>query len=181
LPAKQHSLVFSIDQGREIAELSELNNTDSLIVEAIAPAGPAPVAAPSPQPTGPQGDPSGAQAGHDEDQADLTVRAIRVNGQAPDGKNDCKAGKNDLTVVIKNGGKGEAGRFAVRLGVDGDNREATVDRLDAGKEREVSFPNLPLTAGQHTLTAAVDPGQSVSESSDDNNDLRVTARCNGAG
>ena len=34
-------------------------------------------------------------------QADLTVGAIKINGQVPDGKDDCKDGKNTVTVVVK--------------------------------------------------------------------------------
>ena len=39
----------------------------------------------------------------------------------PNGKDDCGIDKNEVTVVVKNGGKGEAGSFAVRLKVDGDD------------------------------------------------------------
>jgi hypothetical protein len=176
LPAHKHNLVFSLDEPRQIPEMEELDNVNFVTVEAspegvadAAPVGPAPGPIPSPEPK-----PSEAQA-------DLTVRAIRVNGQVPDGKNDCKDGKNAVTVVVKYGGTGDAGSFGVRLAVDGDDRDATVDGLDAGQEREVRFDDVRLKKGEHTLEAVADPRRAVDESNEDNNELKVTARCTDAG
>ncbi|MFN8636477.1 MAG: CARDB domain-containing protein [Chloroflexota bacterium] len=182
LPAKKHNIVFSIDDLRELPEMEELNNVNFFTVEAAEPAaapgaGPTssgPSAAPSPQPK-----PSGGQAESGGARADLTVRAIRVNGQSPDGKNDCKVGKNVVSVVVKNAGKGDAATFAVRLSVDGNDMTATVDGLDAGQEREVRFDNVPLKMGAHTLTATADPEHTIDESKEDNNELKDTARCQG--
>jgi hypothetical protein len=182
LPAGEHLLSFTVDQQRQIPEMDERNNFYEWRIPARTAAAGAeagPVAAPSPQPTGPQGDPNGAQPGHTEDQADLTVRAIRVNGQAPDGKDDCKVGKNAVSVVVKNAGKGDAGTFTVRLAVDGNNVDAAVDNLDAGQEREIRFDDVPLKAGGHTLRAVADPEHAISESKEENNELKATARCQG--
>ena len=46
------------------------------------------------------------------------------------GKDDCKAGKNDVAVVVKNGGADKSEKFAVRLTVDGDEAgDKTLDGL----------------------------------------------------
>jgi hypothetical protein len=63
---------------------------------------------------------------------------------APNGKNACKVGPNDLTVIVKNGGKGDAASFAVRLSVGDDDLAQTVESLRGGAEREVSFENVQL-------------------------------------
>jgi subtilase family serine protease len=166
LPARQHHLSFTVDEGRQIAEMDESNNHYEWGIPATGAATGADVGdVPSPEPK-----PSGAQA-------DLTVRAIRINGRAPDGKDDCKDGKNDVTVAVKNVGKGDAGSFAVRLAVDGDDVDAAVDGLDAGQEREVRFDDLPLKRGERTLTAGADVEKTVAESKEDNNELEATARC----
>src|SRR5205085_7076927 len=128
----------------------EMNETDNYYewkIPAVAPAAAAGAVPTSgdpgttppaqPKPTGTQAEPSKAQT-------DLTVRAIRVNGQAPDGKDDCKVGKNAVTVVVKNAGKGDAASFAVRLSVDGNDLTASVDGLDAGQEREIRFDDVSL-------------------------------------
>src|SRR5262249_29550604 len=112
---------------------------------------------------------------------DLVARAIRINGQAPDGKNDCKAGQSTITVTVKNAGRGAAGGFGVRLTVDGSDLDASVDALDAGQEREVRFDGVSLKKGEHTLKATVDAAQAIAETNDENNDLKVSARCSDAG
>jgi hypothetical protein len=182
LPAHKHNLVFSVDDARQVPEMEEYNNVGVITVEAdptgtaaaTGPVSAAPVAAPSPeqQPDGGQADPS-------KEEPDLTVRAIKVNGQAPDGKDACKDGKNAVTVVVRNAGKGDAAGFSVRLGVDGNDRDTTVDGLGAGQEREVRFDGVQLKAGQHALTAVADPDHAVGESKDGNNELKATARCAG--
>ena len=108
------------------------------------------------------------------------MKAIKVNGQAPDGKNDCMISQNDLTVVVKNGGKGDAGSFAVRLTVDGDDLDATVESVRAGEEREVAFDKVQLKKGEHSLKAVADPDHALAESKDNNNELKVSARCSDA-
>jgi hypothetical protein len=180
LPAHKHNLVFSLDDARQIAEVEEFNNVDVASVEAsaegipdAAPVGPPPVApdqvvAPSPEPK-----PGGAKS-------DLLVRAIKVNGQVPDGKDDCNVGKNEVTIVIKNGGAGESGSFAVRFGVDGNELDETVENVRAGEEREIVFENLQWKKGEHTLRVTVDAERAVDESREDNNDRKVTARCSDA-
>ena len=86
-----------------------------------------------------------------------------------------------MTVVVKNGGGTDAGAFGVRLRVDDDDAfDATVDALKAGQEREVKFENVQLKKGQHTFKAVADPDHAVSESKDNNNELRIGARCTDA-
>ena len=113
-------------------------------------------------------------------QADLTVSAIRVNGQAPDGKGDCKAGKNDVAVTVKNAGAGDAGPFAVRLTVDGEDAgEALTSAFAAGNEWEARFDDVRLKQGERQLRVVVDATGAVAESNEGNNDLKVTAGCQG--
>ena len=98
----------------------------------------------------------------------------------PDGKDDCKEGRNDVTVLVKNEGAASADGFAVRLLVDDDQAEAeekTVSGLDAGKEQEVRFDDVRLRKGERTLTVATDAKNAVSESKEDNNERKVTATC----
>jgi hypothetical protein len=188
LPARKHNLVFSIDEAHQVPEMEEYDNVGVFTVEAdpsgtaspgAAPVSGAPAAAPSPRPEPTGAQPTSGQAGPSGDKPDLTAKAIRVNGQAPDGKNACRDGKNDLTVVVKNAGKADAGRFGVRLSVDGDGLDQTVESVRAGEEREVSFENVPLRKGEHKLTASVDASGAVDEARDGNNDLKVTVRCQG--
>jgi hypothetical protein len=113
-------------------------------------------------------------------QAELTVGALKVNGQVPDGKDDCKAGKNTVSVQVKNQGTGGVGEVTVRLVVDGAQKDAaqqSVKALDAGQEREVTFQDIRLKAGQHALAATVDPGVAVAKTGEANNTLTVSARC----
>jgi hypothetical protein len=203
LPAAgQHELSFVVDEADGVLEFNERNNAYSqpyVAARGVADAGaatgpvvatassapgavetrdpilvtmPAPSSVPAPGATTSEQKPG-------EGKADLTVTAIRVNGQVPDGKNDCKDGKNDVTVVVKNVGTTKAESFAVRLDVDGDEvRAESEDGLEAGKEREVRFGDVRLKKGEHQLDAALDPENTVAESSEDNNERKVSATCN---
>ena len=59
----------------------------------------------------------------------------------------------------------------------GDGPEQTVNGLEAGKEREVTFGDVKLKKGEHTLTATADAKGAIAESDEGNNDRAVTARC----
>jgi hypothetical protein len=114
-------------------------------------------------------------------QADLTVASIKVNGQVPDGKNDCKDGKTDVSVTVKNAGTADAEGFVLALAVDGgDAIEQSVSGLEAGKEREVTFEDVKLKKGERKLAATADAKNALAESKDDNNGRTVTAVCNAA-
>ena len=94
-------------------------------------------AAPLPPSPGPASDPT--PRGRRLRQGHPQGYVIRVDGQVPDGKNDCKAGKNTVTVLVMNGGTANAESFAVRLVVDnaqGDAMEQSVSGLKAGEQRE---------------------------------------------
>jgi hypothetical protein len=197
-PAKKHNLVYSIDPLRTLVEMDELNNVGVYAVAASPsgvaaeaepgaagaatgavdpePSAPAAGVSPSPQPK-----PSGAQPAPNGAQADLTVRAINVNGQVPDGKDDCKPGKNTVTVLVKNAGAGDAGSFSMHLVVDGAEADTTVDALAAGQEREVTFENIEMRKGERTLKAAADPARAIDESDEANNERKLTARCTDGG
>jgi hypothetical protein len=113
---------------------------------------------------------------------DLTVSEIRINGQVPDGKDDCKDGKNDVAVLVKNAGTADAETFTVRLVVDdaqGTGPEQSVSGLAAGQEREVRFDDVRLKKGERSLTATADAANTVAEAKEDNGELKVTARCKG--
>jgi subtilase family serine protease len=157
-----------VDAPRALPEFNEANN----VYEQSYTAPPQQVpTATQPTPTPPT--PSQAQP-------DLTVSAIRIDGRAPDGKDDCQEGKNDVAVVVKNAGAAKAD-FAVRLGVDGNDDEAkekSVDGLDAGQEHQVRFDDVRLKKGERTLLAIADPKNAITEAKEDNNELKVTARCN---
>jgi hypothetical protein len=195
-----HQLSLIADSGDAVVETNERNNGYEQIVVRAPVASPGPVVgtgtasadsgtgsepvppvinvAPdtsTPPATKPSPEPVANQT---SGQADLTVSAIRVRGQVPDGKDDCKDGKNDVAVVVKNGGLGQAGSFVVRLTVDGDEAaEQSVNGLDAGQEREVRFDGVRLKKGEHKLAATLDPKNTVVESKEDNNQRQVTARC----
>ncbi|HZO32585.1 MAG TPA: CARDB domain-containing protein [Chloroflexota bacterium] len=186
-----HSLDLIVDQARAVPEGNERNNQLQQDLDR-GPAQPTPTPAtpdnagptpssgaspvPSPGPILVQGQNQGKPRG--EGLSDLTVSAIRVRGQVPDGKDDCKDGGNDVAVVVKNSGSEKAGGFAVRLTVDGgEPDEESVNGLEAGKEREVKFENVRLKKGDRTLLAVADATKAIAESKEDNNELKVTARC----
>ena len=50
------------------------------------------------------------------------------------------------------------------------------DGLDAGKEHEVRFADVRLKEGERSLAIA-DANKAIAETKDDNNELKVTARC----
>jgi hypothetical protein len=162
------SFARAVPQGPTGTGPAQANGPTNSGIVAPKPSAPVLNAAPSPSPT----------------QADLIVSAIKVNGQVPDGKNDCKDGKSSVSVVVKNAGAGKAERSTVRLTVDdadGDADEQSVNGLEAGKEREVRFENVRLKKGERQLTAIVDAKSSVGESNEENNEQKVTARCTDAG
>jgi hypothetical protein len=177
LPARQHHLSFMVDEERQLPEMDESNNHYEWGIPALAPTGAAPTSSASTTVLPPEPKPAEEKPEPGGDKADLVVRSIRVNDQAPDGKNDCKAGTNDLAVLVKNVGKGDADSFAVRLAVDGDGNDATVESLRAGEEREVRFDDVQLKKGEHALKAVADAERAVAESKEDNNELKANARC----
>ena len=159
LPTQGHGLGFFIDEEHQLAEMDETNNINILSVRSLAasaPAGSAPASATGAEPTStpatatpsPESKPSNGRP-------DLLVRAIRVNGQPADSKNACKDGAASVAVVVKNGGNADAPGVAVRLSVDGNTLDQSVDALHAGEEREVTFGNVTLKKGEHTLKSAV--------------------------
>ena len=162
----QHTLAALVDVPNDVLELNDANNVFEQAYRA-----------PAQQTT------TSTQSGPTADaaQPDLTVRAIKVNGQVPDGKGDCKDGKSDVAVTVKNGGTAKAGDFTVRLVVDDDQdhvEEQTIgDGLDAGKESQVTFRGVRLKKGTHTLTVTADATTVISESHEGNNALKVTASC----
>jgi hypothetical protein len=154
----QHTLSVSVDDEGQVTEYNETNN---VYEDRYVGTGPASVSTPPPSAALP----------------DLTVSAIKVNGRVPDGKDDCTAGKNSVTVAVKNEGTHGAGDFVVRLGVDETVRDEMVNGLEAGQEREIRFDNVRLKQGDHTLSVTVDGKEEAKESNEGNNTLKVTARC----
>jgi hypothetical protein len=153
--AGQHQLAAVVDPRRALVEFNETNNVYEQAYTA-------PAAAPS------------------ATEPDLVIGAIRVNGREPDGKDDCKEGKNDVVVVVQNASTASAGDFLVRLIVDddGDAEERGVDDgLEAGQERELKFRDVTLKKGLRSLAATADSTVGIDESNEGNNTLEVTARC----
>ena len=173
-PTARHEWGVIVDGAGTIPEMVEHDNAFNAILFPGPGAGAAPAtnAAPSTSPS-PTPAPTTGQTG-----ADLTVSTIQVNGRAPDGKDDCKDGKNRVAVVVKNTSKGDAESFAVRLTVDGEQvAEQSITGLEAGKEQEVRFDDVRLKKGARTLTALADAKQTVAEADEDNNERKVTAQC----
>jgi subtilase family serine protease len=157
LPAGQHLLTAVVDERDGMTEFNERNNLYEQTYVSSATAKPAV-----------------------PDQADLVLSAIRVNGQEPNGQSDCQKGKNDVAVLVKNGGAAGAEAFAVRLVVNGEDDEAKVKQvaeLAAGEEREVRFDDVRLKKGGQQLFATADPQQAVDESTETNNEKAVAATC----
>ena len=169
----QHQVSAVVDEADGVLEYNERNNVYEMTYTG---GGLAPGPSPTPGPILLTSETKGK--GEGQSQADLTVSAIRVNGQVPDGKDDCKDGKNSVSAVVKNAGTSKAGAFAVRLAVDGgESIEASVDGLEAGKGREVKLDDVRLKNGAQKLTVTVDPKGEVAESNEDNNDRQVAAAC----
>jgi subtilase family serine protease len=150
-----------IDEADAVTEVSETNNSDRLKYVGT---GGAPV--------------TGGVT--NQGRAELSVRAIRVNGSGSGSQDNCKAGKNDIAVVVKNSGTAKVDDFVLRLAVDDDNgqaREQQVSALEADQEREVRFDDVRLKKGERHLTAITDAEQSVDEAQENNNDFLVSVRC----
>ena len=171
LPATgQHQLSAVVDEADGVLEYNERNNVFEQAYAAPKQAGP--------DKSEPEATTTKAVASTAAAQADLTVSTLKVNNQVPDGKSDCKNGKNTVTMIVKNAGAEKAGAFAVRLQADGNELSVeSVDGLDAGKEREVRFEDVKLTKGEHKLTVTADAKTAVTESSEENNELKVSVRC----
>jgi hypothetical protein len=175
IAAGPHKLAAIVDLPNTILEYNEANN----VYEQDYTAPKLPVATPTQ--TGPKTEATQTGSATRDGQVDLTISAIKVNGQAPDGKGGCKDGKNAVAVVVKNAGDEKADAVAVRLTVDGaEAGTQAVKGLEAGKQREVRFEDVRLKKGEHKLTASVDPKDTVAESKADNNELTVTVGCTAA-
>jgi subtilase family serine protease len=162
----QFELAAVVDKARAVTEYNEANNVHRQTFTATSSS---------------SSSSSSSSTSQGQAQPDLTVSAVRVRGQVPDGKDDCKQGRNDVSVLVKNTGAVKAGDFRVRLVVDGDSGtardEVLVDGLEAGKEHEVRFDDVRLNEGERTLLVTADATTGIAESTEDNNELKVTARC----
>jgi len=153
-------LVATVDDERAVVEFSEANNR--LAQPFSVPQGAAPATASGPM------------------QADLAALGIRVKSAESGGSQDCDPGKNDVTVVVKNLGTAPATQFAVRLIIDGNNREAkqrAVTALDAGKELDVTFEEVSLKQGMRDLKAIVEATKASDDAVEDNNDAKISVNC----
>jgi hypothetical protein len=187
-PGQQSQLSFVIDDDRQLAEMNEMNNRIDLPVARIRAGdtipqigfGPGSASATAGGDSGPTAPPTPTPHAA---LPDLRASAIRVNGQVPDGNDDCKEGKNDVTVVVTNIGTANAAGFVVRLEVLGAQHpglEQSVSDLGAGQERVVRFDGVRLKKGDQTLLATADAREAVAESNDQNNGFKVLARCKDA-
>jgi hypothetical protein len=180
IAAGQHNFVASVDEDQALAELNESNNSKALVATILrAQVGGA---------AGPLGsavleggvlDP-GASTNPTPAQADLVPSLLKVEGKEPDGREDCDSGRNDISVVVKNQGTGDAGAFTVALLVDDDDDDGgkqQVQTLLKGGETTVRFNNIRLQKGRNDLKIRVDSEQKIAESSETNNELSREARC----
>jgi hypothetical protein len=176
LPAGTHefSMVVNTDPFIHEHAVQEMHTGNNGFVEKIIVSAAAVGQAPSSE--GLMGGESAPTAGL----ADLTVSGIRVKGKEPDGQNDCDPGKNDVRVTVKNQGTVAAAAFPVQLVVDEETNEMherSVSALDAGKQQDVLFDDIPLKKGEHRIDATVDAKKALTETNEDNNELKVTVRC----
>jgi hypothetical protein len=146
-------LVAVVDEERAVLEYNETNNR--LVQAYTAPATPTP----TPGPT----------------QPDLWARGLLV------GSDGCKAGRNDVTVLVKNEGASTTSSFVVRLVIDDEDddesHEKTVTALDAGKELEVKFEDVRARRGLREFEATVDARKTIAELNEDNNTFDITFNC----
>jgi hypothetical protein len=177
----RHHLKAVADLNNTVDELDESNNSYEQVYDLpLAPGAPPAVPAASPVPASKE---SVTLPAPGAALADLGVGAIKVNGQVPDGKDDCKDGKNVVTVVVKNEGAADAEKLTVRLVVDGVEDpalEKSANGIKAGQEQEVRFEDVRLRKGERKLTASVDARGAVSESNETHKGRTVTADCQGA-
>jgi hypothetical protein len=162
-----HTLTAVVDSASTVNEYNELNNELEQTYEIGQAAGPDPTptkTASTPPPTA--------------SSVDLAITTIKVNGQKPDGKDDCKDGKSDILVAVKNGGMAFASKVAVQLAVDGDKvGTETITTLAPGDTTDVRFEDERLKKGQHTLTATLQARSDGAEAAADTNALKVTVTC----
>ena len=158
--AGQHRLSAYVDESRAVTEVNETNNVYEQAYTAPLQAGS----------TSSQAGPTSGAA-----RPDLTVSALTVSGQVPDGKNACT---NLVVVVVKNAGTADVGDFTLHLLEDGDRVvEQSITGLEAGQERRVRFDDVRLKKGTHTVAAVADPTNTFAEATEDNNTLKVTSTC----
>jgi len=80
-----------------------------------------------------------------------------------------------ITVTINNIGTASAGQFTVELKANGVSvGTQTVSSLAAGASTTVSFTWTPASAGQYTLTATADSGNTIAELNENNNSATQT-------
>jgi subtilase family serine protease len=184
----QHTLRAVIDNTGNVVEINETNNTHEQEYTG-APSEPsgsttAPEASPESTPTpSPKASPTATPPSRpSEGKPDLTVTSIKLNGQVPDGKADCKDGKNTLAVRVKNSGEADAGTFTVWVSettADVELGKREVAGLKAGQEQELRFEDVKLKKGPHTIAALADLNNRVSEQDENNNQLEIGASCSG--
>jgi hypothetical protein len=168
-----HEFSMTVNQGPYFGEhaIPEIHFGNNYLTEKIVVAAPAVGQAQSSE---------GLMGGESAPTSDLTVSAVRVKGKEPDGHNDCDPGKNDITATVKNVGTIAAPAFSVWVVVDEQSDEAqehSISTLDAGKQQEVTFEDVPFKKGQHRITVTADAKKAITETSEDNNEMKVTLNC----
>jgi hypothetical protein len=187
IAAGQHTFNATVDEDQVLPELNETNNSRGIVATiqraplggVIQPLGPGGVLDPGVLDPGPSTNPTPTPTPQPA-QADLVPGMLKVEGEEPDGNEDCDSGRNDITVVIKNQGTADVGAFRVTLLVDGDEDDGdaeNVSSLARGAETTVRFNNIRLQKGDNELKIRVDSEQNITESSEGNNELTKTARC----
>jgi|GEM_PF-4274297 subtilase family serine protease len=101
---------------------------------------------------------------------DLIVEAINTPSNIVLGED------NSISVTVRNTGNKIANNFNVKLEANGNLiGTKSVSSLSAGSLTAVSFTWVPSSTGSFTLTATVDPEDSILENDENNNALSISA------
>jgi hypothetical protein len=163
IAAGQHQFGATVDEDQKVPEMNEHNNRTNLTATIQLRA--APDTAPS----------TTSATTESAKGADLVAASIQLKGA-----NDCKSGKNDVVVQIKNQGAADATGFRLNLLVGDDEddvEQRSITSLDSGKQSEVVFEDVKLKKGTHQLSVIVDAEDKVTESNESNNELSKMVTC----
>jgi len=101
---------------------------------------------------------------------DLTLTSITVTPSEPTAQEEC-----GVKVLVKNIGNVKASGIIVKIEVNGITIQTqTVDDLEAGSSRTLTFSWTPTAAGDYTLKATVDPENLIKELNENNNVISTT-------
>jgi subtilase family serine protease len=181
IAAGQHQFVAVVDELHAVPEMNELNNRRGLTatIQREGATRPPMVAEPLSGGALDPGDSSPPMGISTPKLVDLIPTAILVKGKDAQNAGDCHPGRNDVTILVKNQGTLDATQFNVELLIAGEDGSEmlSVSSLSQGAGRDVTFADVKLTKGTHTLTARVDADNNLVESLEVNNKLDAAVSC----